>query len=309
MSKRTRTRGKQVDYSAMFAEDDEPENEAPSPPPKKKAKPSKPKPIAKTKKKAATVPEKYTHLTKNAEFGELMVEIDRLKEDLPEDLEATKSCNAMRSALPKFINEHPISQTAFLGYLKVNSNSFGRFMKLKGAWTGTQNGTYWAALRFFSVLKNAKKNIGYGQVAQKKNPKKANEEKAEFEKKLAEVAEAGYETNDDDMIYSNCDDVRKQVLAFIAEHPITQTRLCKFLSVNSNSYRQFFATKGKDSGRGHGFYYKAYGFLEKWVELHGGQVKKTAKRIRAEKDAKTNPYQYKKQFRNVTANTKFWGFR
>ena len=42
-----------------------------------------------------------------------------------------------------------MTQTAFLKEIDVNSNSFGRFMKMKGKWQGNGNGTFTGATRFF----------------------------------------------------------------------------------------------------------------------------------------------------------------
>lgn len=59
------------------------------------------------------------------------------------------SCNQIRGKIRKMLNDPNFKITHWLREIGVNSNSYGRFMKLKGAWNGTQNSTYWAAIRYF----------------------------------------------------------------------------------------------------------------------------------------------------------------
>ena len=64
-----------------------------------------------------------------------------------------KNCNIIRGEINRFLAKGSMTQTAFLLDISCNSNSYGRFMKLKGQWNGVQNGVYWGAARFFERTK------------------------------------------------------------------------------------------------------------------------------------------------------------
>ena len=72
-------------------------------------------------------------------------------DDDDRDNETAKwSCDAMRKKIATFLASKEMTQTAFLKECGgIAPNSYGNFMKLKGAWNGTQNGTFWGAQRFF----------------------------------------------------------------------------------------------------------------------------------------------------------------
>lgn len=90
------------------------------------------------------------------------------------------SCASLRRKINLFLLKKEMTQKAFLEACGgINSNSFGRFMKLKGPWSGTENGTYWGALKFFQEREeNAKKK----KKEEEKEAKKAAKEEAKLEK-------------------------------------------------------------------------------------------------------------------------------
>ena len=57
------------------------------------------------------------------------------------------SCDRIRKKINEFLATKEMTQTLFLSTIHCNSNSCGRFMKLKGSWNGTQNGCYWGAVK------------------------------------------------------------------------------------------------------------------------------------------------------------------
>ena len=62
------------------------------------------------------------------------------------------SCDVMRKKIATFLASKEMTQTAFLKACGgIAPNSYGNFMKLKGKWNGTQNGTFWGAQRFFAM--------------------------------------------------------------------------------------------------------------------------------------------------------------
>lgn len=74
-----------------------------------------------------------------------------------------KSPNQIRGELQRYIDNASETQTAIIGQLGVNSNSFRKFMNpktYKDQWSAVQNGTYWAAARFLAQKKHESKTSG-----------------------------------------------------------------------------------------------------------------------------------------------------
>lgn len=84
------------------------------------------------------------------------------------------SCDTIRRKINMFLATKEMTQTAFLEAIgHVNSNSLGRFMKLKGPYSGSDNGTFWGAVKFFQdrdraakeAKKSGKQKKGTGKTA------------------------------------------------------------------------------------------------------------------------------------------------
>lgn len=68
--------------------------------------------------------------------------------------EMSASCDAIRKKINMFLATKEMTQTEFLRQIGgVNSNSFQRFMKLKGAYSGSDNGTYRGAVELSSLIR------------------------------------------------------------------------------------------------------------------------------------------------------------
>lgn len=194
------------------------------------------------------------------------------------------SCNVIRKKIQTFLATKEMTQTAWLKQLQVNSNSFGRFMKLKGTWNGVQNGTMEAATRFFlNRVEEEKKTAGSAAGKKRKRSETSTKKTkgAALDVLMEKVAaESGSEET---AVYSNCDEVRKQALEFIAEYACTQKRFLEAIGgVNSNSWNRFLKTKGKYQGASNSSYTCAYAFLEKVRKVKG--TAKSAKRKKMEKE-------------------------
>ena len=162
--------------------------------------------------------------------------------------------------------------------LGVNGNSFNKFMKgaYKDQWSACQNGTYWAAARFFARQK----------VAAKSNPAAAKKRKREAStsaksKKTAslalQVALMDLLSNDAHCapgapIYEDCDTVRSQLAAFIESGRVNKTSTLKIISVAPNSHKNFTTLKGKGVGAANKTYRQGYRLLEA-VRIHDGKGK------------------------------------
>ena len=160
------------------------------------------------------------------------------------DYETAKwSCDVMRKKIATFLASKEMTQTAFLKACGgIAPNSYGNFMKLKGKWNGTQNGTFWGAQRFF-LRRDAEKRAAAAMMptAEKKRKREHQaDEKAAKKTQLAELLQKvralpGPEKSvpcrppicakncPGTAVYDTCDEVRKKSLEFMASTGMTQT--------------------------------------------------------------------------------------
>ena len=214
------------------------------------------------------------------------------------------SCDVMRKKIATFLASKEMTQTAFLKACGgIAPNSYGNFMKLKGKWNGTQNGTFWGAQRFF-LRRDAEKRAAAAMMptAEKKRKREHQaDEKAAKKTQLAELLQKvralpGPEKSvpcrppicakncPGTAVYDTCDEVRKKSLEFMAATGMTQSAFIKEIGCHPPSWNSFIKMKsrfdGHNPGAGNGCYWGAYNFLEK-VRLVRGE-KKSAKRLAAE---------------------------
>ncbi|RLN92429.1 hypothetical protein BBJ28_00009984 [Nothophytophthora sp. Chile5] len=211
---------------------------------------------------------------------------EEFDEDNPEW--AKWNCNQIRSRIRKFLATKEMTQTAFLKLIDANSNSYYRFMNLKGPYSGSMNQTYeGAAIFFYRRERDATKE----KEAMKKTDRKRKvaEEREERAKKrkdgpelIKRILDTELEEADEDgsvPVYDDCDEIRKKINSFLAEKVTTQTAFLRALGdINANSLRSFFSMKrGAGSGAANVVYRTAYVFFEKKRILEG--KKKTKKRM------------------------------
>ncbi|KAE8886285.1 hypothetical protein PF005_g6098 [Phytophthora fragariae] len=177
------------------------------------------------------------------------------------------NCQQIRTKIRNFLGTKEMMQTAFLKLCDINSNSYYRFMNLKGPFGGCDNQTYEGAAIFFYRRKKKQEEEKAKLKAMKPNERKrkATEEK---EKKDGTVP-----------VYDDCDEVRKKINYFLGEKTVTKAAFLRALGdVNSNSLRSFMNMKrGAGSGAANVVYRTVYVFFEKKRILEGG--KKTKKRL------------------------------
>ena len=142
------------------------------------------------------------------------------------------SCDVMRKKIATFLASKEMTQTAFLKACGgIAPNSYVIFMKLKGKWNGTQNGTFWGAQRFF-LRRDAEKRAAAAMMptAEKKRKREHQaDEKAAKKTQLAELLQKvralpGPEKSvpcrppicakncPGTAVYDTCDEVRKKSL-------------------------------------------------------------------------------------------------
>mmetsp|Transcript_8628 Transcript_8628/g.14334 ORF Transcript_8628/g.14334 Transcript_8628/m.14334 type:complete len:213 (-) Transcript_8628:275-913(-) len=179
-----------------------------------------------------------------------------------------------------------MTQTEFLRIIGCNSNSFGRFMRLKGAWNGTQNGVYWGAQRFF-IKREEKAKVAKASLPKADRKRKATEEAGEKAEKKLRLSSLLTSLDaiqlDNDNVYDDCDDIRKKSNEFIAAHCPSLSDWYKAIgNVQSKQWNDFMRHKGAGAGAAGKSYVNAYILLEKY-RIHTGAAK-TAKRLRNEKE-------------------------
>ena len=161
-------------------------------------------------------------------------------EDDPDEEHAKWSCGTMRKKIATFLATKEMTQTAFLKACGgIAPNSFGNFMKLKGDWNGTQNGTFWGAQRFFiareAEAKAAKAAEKMLPTAEKKRKRDADADGKQAKKTaLAALLEKARSTvlPANQGVFDSCDEVRKKSLEFMASTGMTQTAFIKVASTH-----------------------------------------------------------------------------
>lgn len=174
----------------------------------------------------------------------------------------TDSCDIIRRKINAFLNSGEMKVTEFLREIGVNNNSYGRFMKLKGRYSGVDNQTYGAAFRFFQKRKAS----GVDEVPKKKVKKEEMAKKVD----VSDIQLEG-EENDSVHIYDTCDDVRRKIAAYLREPNITQAGFLREIgkmfsenkTIQSKQLKDFQVKKGPLAGNTSSVFYGSYVFFEK----------------------------------------------
>lgn len=180
-----------------------------------------------------------------------------------DDAPVTENCDAIRRKINSLINSGEMKVTEFQRACDINSNSYGRFMKLKGPYAGNMNQTYKAAFHFFERRKRA----GI------KEPIKKKVKKDEESRKL-DVSGVELEGENDESVpvYDTCDEVRRKIAAYLREPNVTQAGFLRELAktlpdpsakLQSKQLKDFQTKKGALEGQTSRIFYAAYVFFEK----------------------------------------------
>lgn len=165
------------------------------------------------------------------------------------------SCDTIRKKIKLFLATKEMTQTAFLTKIGgVNSNSFGRFMKLKGSYSGRDNGTYWGARQFFALRgkenKGAKvqKKLSQGEkTTAKKRPSSmdlSDEPSHSKTPKTSSVASVDplttvVELPNDLPVFDDCDEVRKKIAQCIHKEGLSQAGFAKAIGLTTGMILTF----------------------------------------------------------------------
>ena len=194
-----------------------------------------------------------------------------------DDVQYDMTCNQIRAKINQFLNSGEMKVTEFQKHLGVNSNSYGRFMKLgkTGPWSGIDNGTFHAAYLFFKKR----------ELAGVKTPKKnVNVPKEVIDKYDVSGIRLPGERTEEVEIYDTCDDVRSKVNKHLREAPVTKAgfmrEICKTFpepkTIQAAQLQRFLKGKGPTDGQSSPVFYAGYVYFEKLRIKNGG--KKTTKR-------------------------------
>lgn len=191
-----------------------------------------------------------------------------------------KTPNMIRNELQRYIDackaNGTSTQTAILERMRVNNNSFRRFMNpktYKDQWSAVQNQTYWAAARLLETVKIEKEK---SKQAMKKIGKRKAVDTTDSEKRhksfraREEVRGLMVDVNNVDGVsylngvYDTCPQVIAKIKAFFERDGVTKG---DFVSlglggVNLGSLNRFLASKNQDQA-GNITYKRAYEFFEK----------------------------------------------
>lgn len=189
------------------------------------------------------------------------------------------SCDEIRTKINALLRSGEVKVTHFQKELDINSISYGRFIKLKGAWNGIDNQTFDAAHRFFR--KREEKGI---KIAQ---PKTASANELRQFDTTGVVLDG--ESNQDVAVYDDCNEVRRKINAHLKEPGVTQAGFCREIAkffmdddkkIQSKQLSDFLKKKGESAGAESCVYYGAYVFFEK-LRIKKG-TKKGKKRMQSE---------------------------
>ncbi|KAI4194304.1 MAG: hypothetical protein LQ350_007839 [Teloschistes chrysophthalmus] len=209
------------------------------------------------------------------------------RRDSDDDRPITDNCDVVRRKINAFITSGEMKVTEFQRTIGVNSNSYGRFMKLKGPLSGNTNQVWYAAFRFFDDRRKA------GIKPTKKKVKKDDETK-KFD--LSGVAPLPGEREGTVSVWETSDEIRKKINAFLREPDVMQNaflrEIAKFQptttgeddgtkkkkkAIQSKQLKDFLGYTGPLMGNTSKVFYCSYVFFEK-MRLKQGKPKTEMRR-------------------------------
>lgn len=173
------------------------------------------------------------------------------------------NCNQIRTKINNWINGGNEKVTHFQRRLNINSNSYGRFMALKGPWSGMDNQTFHAAHQFFCARE--------AQGLKIPAPKKAST--VEAQKWNADTMP---KLDDEDAgevrVFDTCADMRTKIRAHLRQPGVTQAGFAREISkctgrngssIQAVQVASFLKKKDVMAGNTSGAFYASYVYFEK----------------------------------------------
>ena len=180
------------------------------------------------------------------------------------------NCSQIRTKISAIIRSGEMKVTHFQKELEINSNSYGRFMKYKGPYGGSDNSTYREAHNFF--LRREAQGI--------KAPRAKKARTEDLHKFDVSGIQLPKEADDEVEVFDTCDDVRSKIQAHLGEPGVTQAGFCRELAktcscparFQSKQIKDFLHKKGALAGNTSSVYYASYVFFEN-LRLKNSQSK------------------------------------
>jgi len=172
------------------------------------------------------------------------------------------NCDQIRRKIRALIDSGEVKVTHWQRDLGINSNSYGRFMKLKGPWSGMDNQTYQAGYLYFKKRElagikppNVNKKRKSGDGATPKGPPDTTD------------IELPGEEDDKVQVFDSCDEIRRKISAHLKKDAVTQASFLRELAaqfrtsdkkLQSKQLNDFRTKKGADHGNTSAIFYSAY---------------------------------------------------
>lgn len=174
--------------------------------------------------------------------------------------------------------------TAFQRAIETNSNSYGRFMKLRGPWAGNNNNTFDGATRFFKAREAA-------HLPMPKKPKTAATSTRK-DPQGPDLSTIHLEGEDEDKvpIFDSCDEIRRKIAAHLRKPGVTQAQFLRDIAegiktqqvrIQGKQLTDFRAKSGALWENTSRVYYGAYVYFEKCRIQEGKE--KSKHRVEMEK--------------------------
>ncbi|THW27860.1 hypothetical protein D6D23_02453 [Aureobasidium pullulans] len=190
-------------------------------------------------------------------------------------LPVTDSCQVVRNKINRLIESGEMKVGDFCTAIGVSSNAYYNFMHKHGTMKGAECAAYPNAAAFFQKREAAGLKLPTKkQKTAKDDGKGGKDGKAEAEKLDIDDVELYGEETDSVPVYDTCDDIRRQITAYLKKPGVTQAQFGRDLlkqfhtdrapkGISGSQMQAFRGKKGPDAGNTSSVFYGAYVFFEK----------------------------------------------
>lgn len=185
-------------------------------------------------------------------------------------LPVTDSCQVVRNKINRLIESGEMKVGDFCTAIGVSSNAYYNFMHKHGTMKGAECAAYPNAAAFFQKREEAGLKLPTKkQKTAKDDGKGGKDGKAEAEKLDIDDVELYGEETDSVPVYDTCDDIRRQITAYLKKPGVTQAQFGRDLlkqfhtdrapkGISGSQMQAFRGKKGPDAGNTSSVFYGAY---------------------------------------------------
>ncbi|KAH0014705.1 hypothetical protein KCU78_g8535, partial [Aureobasidium melanogenum] len=184
----------------------------------------------------------------------------------------TDSCQVVRNKINRLIESGEMKVTDFCHAIGVSSNAYYNFMHKHGTMKGDECAAYPAAFAFFKEREDA----GLKIPTKKKQKTKDDDKGGKAQDDKLDISDIHLDGEDTDSVpvYDTCDDIRRQITAYLKKPGVTQAQFGRDLlaqfhtdkgpkGISASQMQSFRGKKGPDAGNTSSVFYSAYVFFEK----------------------------------------------